>query len=683
MLPAAGVRVGSYELLAQIGSGGMGVVFKARDTRLERFVAIKFLLQEKDGPSDRGRRFMLEARAASALNHPHIITVHDIASESGQTFIVMEYIDGHTLSDLTGQRPMKLADLLGVAIQVADALSTAHEAGIVHRDLKPGNIMVNSHGQVKVLDFGLAKLMSPKDPFAGEAQTTETTRTIADQSKTAEGTILGSFHYMSPEQAQGLPIDARSDIFSFGSVLYEMVTGQRAFAGEGPISTLALIIGKDPPPVTTISSNTPPELERIISRCLRKDVTRRSQHISDVKLQLQEVKTDLESRRFASATRVPSRRSLWLALGLALALLAVCTVAWELSHRNSREASRMELERLSPDDDFTYTDPVISPDGKFVAYVSDRSGSAQLWLQQIGDNEPLQLTHEREGVNQPMFSPDGTHLVYVLGQYGSSHGLCIISTLGGASRELVGDNASRPRFSPNGQLILYLRLHSYSDDKSPDTKYMVVPTQGGFSRPVKTGPLDISFRSAAVWMDDKRIILTAQDSLDLLLDWFLVPVDGGKSIAMRTATYLEKAGVKVGEAKALYHDRVIFSSSNHIWEVPISRSSWKISGAPRQLTFGTEPESTSFIASSGSAAVGLSRTKSDVWFLPMDVAAGRITGAPRRITQDGRKKVSLRFPGPSNVFLLTLGRHESTGSTMSFMISRRARKHCYPVSLAG
>src|SRR5215469_1754488 len=285
-----GKRLGSYEILAPLGAGGMGEVYKARDTRLHRLAAIKVLSQDKMSGPDRRGRFVLEAQAASALNHPHIITIYaiDHDAESGIDYIAMEFVQGRTLEQSIGRRGLKLQDTLRIGIQIADALAAAHAAGIVHRDLKPGNVMLADNGSVKVLDFGLAKLTEPADDPADEA-----TRTIwGEASPTEKGTILGTVSYMSPEQAEGKAVDSRSDIFSYGSLLYEMATGRCAFRRQSKMSTLSAILREEPKPA---GEAIPRDLEKIIARCLRKDVARRFQHIDDVKIALEELKEESES----------------------------------------------------------------------------------------------------------------------------------------------------------------------------------------------------------------------------------------------------------------------------------------------------------------------------------------------------------------------------------------------------
>ena len=267
----------------------MGEVYKARDSRLNRSVAIKVLPPDKTSDSDRKRRFVQEARAASALNHPNIITIYDIGREDGIDFVVMEYVAGKTLDRLIPRRGLKLNEVLKYSIQIADGLAKAHSAGIIHRDLKPGNVMVTDEGLVKVLDFGLAKL-TERQNVAQENDSAASTREV-----TEPGIVMGTVSYMSPEQAEGKGVDARSDIFSFGSLLYEMVTGQSAFHGDSTASTLAAILNQEPKPISKLVPGIPSDLEKIISRCLRKDRERRFQHMDDLKVALQELKEESAS----------------------------------------------------------------------------------------------------------------------------------------------------------------------------------------------------------------------------------------------------------------------------------------------------------------------------------------------------------------------------------------------------
>src|SRR5579864_3829681 len=294
-----GRTLAHYEIVEKLGEGGMGVVYKARDTHLERFVAIKVLPPEKLSDAERTRRFVREAKSASALNHPNIITVHDIAEEHGINFMVMEYVAGKTLDRTIQRQGMRLNEALKCAVQVADALAAAHEVGIIHRDLKPSNVMVTEKGQVKVLDFGLAKLTEKAAPEEAATQTLGR----AGPPLTDEGVVLGTTAYMSPEQAEGRKIDVRSDIFSFGSLLYEMATGRKAFHGDSRMSTLTAILRDEPKPMSEGGEAIPRDVQKIIARCLRKDPARRFQTMADLKVVLEEVKEESES---GSLTEVPA-----------------------------------------------------------------------------------------------------------------------------------------------------------------------------------------------------------------------------------------------------------------------------------------------------------------------------------------------------------------------------------------
>jgi serine/threonine-protein kinase len=288
-----GRTIQQYQLLEKLGAGGMGEIYKALDTRLNRTVAIKVLPSAKSGDPERRRRFLQEAQAASGLNHPSIITIHDVISDGDTEFMVMEYVHGKTLNDLIPKGGLRVPLLIKYALQMADALSAAHAAGIVHRDLKPANAMVTDSGLVKVLDFGLAKLTDRGTmPDAGGD---DRTRTIANAPMTVEGSILGTVSYMSPEQAQGKKVDARSDIFSFGAVLYEMATGVRAFEGESSLSTLSAILRDEAKPMSEVAPDVPPQLEDVIQRCLRKMPDDRWQSMKEIQTALSMLKRESDS----------------------------------------------------------------------------------------------------------------------------------------------------------------------------------------------------------------------------------------------------------------------------------------------------------------------------------------------------------------------------------------------------
>ncbi|HEY1760279.1 MAG TPA: serine/threonine-protein kinase [Bryobacteraceae bacterium] len=359
-----GQTVLHYQFLEKLGSGGMGEIYKAQDIRLNRFVAIKVLTAAATGDPDRRRRFIQEAQAASALNHPNIITIHDIVSESGTDFMVMEFVSGKTLVDLIPKGGLRVSQVLKYAVQMADALQAAHNAGIVHRDLKPGNVMVTDSGLVKVLDFGLAKL-TDRGPLTNLSGPNDATMTIAEAPLTVEGSIIGTVSYMSPEQAQGKKVDTRSDIFSFGVVLYEMVTGSRAFEGDSTLTTLSAILRDDVRPVAEFAPEAPPQLELVIKRCLKKSPDDRWQTMKDVEMALAALKHESDSgmlhrsrlteplphpENHASADKrkgVPGPVLAGVLFGL-VALAAIAGNAWWKHHKAPPPVEQAAIEPAAP-----------------------------------------------------------------------------------------------------------------------------------------------------------------------------------------------------------------------------------------------------------------------------------------------------------------------------------------------
>jgi serine/threonine protein kinase len=347
-----GQKILHYEILEKLGAGGMGEIYKAQDTRLNRLVAIKVLLGVSD-PESR-RRFIQEAQAASSLNHPNIITIHDIVSDGQDQFMVMEYVKGKTLGELTPQGGLGAPLTLQYAVQIADGLHAAHSVGIVHRDLKPGNIMVTALGLVKILDFGLAKLTGP----TSDVSLSDATQTVGPAPMTVQGSILGTVSYMSPEQAQGAKVDARSDVFSFGCVLYEMVTGRKAFEADSPLLTLTAILRDEPLPVSGIVTGIPPELVQLIHRALRKAPGQRFQSMQEMYAELAALKQKSDSGilnvplNFSNVTRPmkPVRRPHRPIAALVATLLAVALAGawWWVSHGNSKPLVHIHAPAPSP-----------------------------------------------------------------------------------------------------------------------------------------------------------------------------------------------------------------------------------------------------------------------------------------------------------------------------------------------
>jgi eukaryotic-like serine/threonine-protein kinase len=469
-----GTILGPYEIISLIGAGGMGEVYRARDPRLGRDVAIKVLPADRVADEDRRRRFAQEAKAASALNHPHIITIHEIESANGHDFIVMEYVRGKSLDALIPRHGMRLGEVLRIAIPVADALAAAHARGIIHRDLKPANVMVGADGAVKVLDFGLAKLSGSDD--AADDHPTHT----ADGGLSAPGTITGTAAYMSPEQATGGPVDARSDIFSFGALLYEMVTGVRAFVGTSIADTLAAVLRAQPKPPIEVVPAVPSDLQKVILRCLRKDPERRIQHMGDVKLALQEVKEESDSG-VTTQPPVPRWRG---ARAVAVGILAVVVIgagAWLLK-RSPAVVPPMRVVPLTALPG-TESNPTFSPDGDQVAFEWDgeKQDNSDIYVTLVGSSEIRRLTSDPAMESNPTWSPDGRQIAFLRARPEGAT-IQLVSALGGADRKLSDfRGADWLRWSPDGRWLAAGRAANVAGQ--PGGIYLI-PPDGGDSRPL-------------------------------------------------------------------------------------------------------------------------------------------------------------------------------------------------------
>jgi Tol biopolymer transport system component len=510
----------------------MGLVWKARDTRLDRFVALKTLPAERVADPERKRRFAQEAKSASALNHPNIVHIYDIADADGMQFIAMEYVHGKTLEQLIGRKGLRLNEVLKYALQIADALAKAHSARLIHRDLKPSNIMVTDGGLVKVLDFGLAKLAeTATGEFDEKANSTELQGRC-----TEEGTIVGTTAYMSPEQVESTKLDARSDIFSFGAVLYEMVTGRRAFHGHSRLSTLSAILKDDPKPLNSILPDVPRDLERIISQCLRKNPERRFQHMDDLKLALLDLKEESESGKLSAiADRgvgvKRGRRRLVLRAGVVSVLMIAAAGLWlRVLRPPPAAAPGLRIVPLTSYPGWQH-DPAFSHDAKQIAFSWDgeEGDNFDIYVKLVDAGSPLRLTTDLATERLPAWSPDGRYVAFyrILDE---EHGaIMIIPALGGAERTVAHASAlgycQGLSWSPDGKSIAMV---DRSSSQALDSIFLL-SISSGEKRRITSPPEGYVGDCSPVFSPDGRAVgFVRSKALAVGGELNIVPIDGSE-----------------------------------------------------------------------------------------------------------------------------------------------------------
>jgi len=503
-----GRTISHYRVIEKLGGGGMGVVYKAEDIRLHRFVALKFLPEDVAHDPQGLARFQREAQAASALNHPNICTIYDVGEENGKAFIAMEFLDGLTLKHRIGGRPIETTILLPWAIEIADALDAAHSAGIVHRDIKPANIFVTKRGHAKILDLGLAKVTPvTRDVDGGSAQSTLT----LEEHLTGPGTAVGTIAYMSPEQVRVKELDARTDLFSFGTVLYEIATGALPFRGESAGVIFKAILDGTPVPPVRLNPELPIELERIVNKCLEKDRDLRYQHASDIRTDLQRLKRDttLVSQGNAELGAKTSGRRVSLALGAVLALLAMAGVysiyrIASTSRGGNFTFQKMELQKLTNAGNVVLA--ALSPDGKYIGYVADEGGKQSLWVRQVAIDSNLKIQEAVANAYAGLtFSPDGNSLYFSRGDEGNQAmtSLYRVPTLGGSVRRILTGLDSAVAFSRDGQSLAFISgdpVHGSMDLKLGDL-------DGNNERKLATVKSSLIPFLAPAWSPDGRTIV--------------------------------------------------------------------------------------------------------------------------------------------------------------------------------
>jgi Tol biopolymer transport system component/tRNA A-37 threonylcarbamoyl transferase component Bud32 len=601
----------------------MGEVYRARDPRLNREVAIKVLPADRVEDEDRRRRFVQEAQAASALNHPHIITIYEIESANGIDFIVMEYVRGKSLDALIPRHGMRLSELLRVAIPVADALGAAHARGIVHRDLKPANVIVGEDGAVKVLDFGLAKLMG------GDETEEETDTRVADVRLSGPGTVAGTAAYMAPEQASGGKVDARSDIFSFGAMLYEMVTGARAFAGAFTVETLNAVIRAQPKAPSAVVPGLPSDLEKAILRCLRKDPDRRYQHIDDVKIALQDIKEESESgATMPGPIRHSRSRQMLAALAASLALVTIAL--WLTGPRTVPQRSPLRVISLTTMKGTEFS-PTFSPDGEQVAFSwnGENEDNDDIYVKFVGSTEVRRLTTDSSDDLDPSWSSDSRQIAFIrfeklppsqpvgfgANRWGNAR-VHLVSALGGSDRTLSDLPVyGVAAWSPDGHWLAVGRDPGADSGGNDTAGIYLIPVAGGEPRRLTSARSTTGFDAFPAFSPDGQRL--AYDSCQSVMKY------GGCDVFVLD---LNPGYVPTGPARQLTHESIVISrvawshdgasviydgspspGLSYLWRVPIDRV-----GAPERLE----------VAGNGAQSPAIASSRDRLAFVRMTVQSG-------------------------------------------------------------
>jgi len=646
---AEGRAIGPYRVVGLIGSGGMGRVYEAEDPRLGRRVALKVLHPERDD-AERRRRFEREARAIASLSHPSIVHVYAIDEADGLIYIAMERVAGRTLGELIPADGMPLAQILDLAVPLADALAAAHASGVVHRDLKPANVMVDPEGRVKVLDFGLAKWVRGGDVLAS-----------AVSDVTREGRVVGTVSHMSPEQAEGREIDHRTDLFALGVTLFEMCTGRLPFPGSSAASVITAIIRDTPPPVTELNPRLPEELARLVKRLLAKDPERRCQSAADVRSELAELRDRLVSGELRALSRRRARGPLWAA-----ALVAVAAFATALFL--SRDGGRGSAAALQGSFDVLTTGvgpelgPSLSPDGRFVVYSARPAGNWDVFLLRVGGERPMSLTGDSESDDlQPVFSPDGEQVAFRSARSGG--GLFLMGATGESVRRLA-DFGWNPSWSPDGREVAFATLPVFHSpfDRPAKSELWAVEVASGRTRRISPGDAVQPSWSPG----GHRIAYWGLPDGSSQRDIWTVPARGGEPVAVTRDEAVDWNPVWSPDGAWLYFSSNRGGSMN-LWRVAIDERSGAVTGEPERVTTPATYAHDLAFSRDGNRLVYVSTlVEQELLRIPFDPATGRNTGPAEpvirdlrgasfpQVSPDGRWLVYTRSQQQEDVVLSTL-----------------------------
>ncbi len=611
-----GKRINQYKILSILGEGGMGTVYLAEDTKLERKVAVKLLTGDFADDATRLNRFFQEAKSASALNHPNILTVHEMGEFDATHFIVTEFIKGKTLNKFLNEENSSISAKLEIAAQIASALTAAHEAGIVHRDLKPDNLMVRSDGIVKILDFGIAKLTDLNNSTEIDAEA----KTVVKYTITMPGMIIGTPQYMSPEQARGQKIDFRSDIFSFGVVLYEMLTGKPPFAGATNMDVIGSILKDEPTPLGEHLPEVSHDLERIVHKALRKDREQRYQHIKDLLIDLSDVKKTLEfetgqiyrrthserahrtTEETSSLARQPRFSFLHVLFFLLILSAAIGGIYWWLAAHNeavlkTADLKTAEVANWSSSPGETYSVGSFSPDAKMVAFTSTRGGSKNIWVKQTVSGESIQVTKDDFGNRNPVWSPAGDELAF-FSTRGKQAGIWRIPPLGGSPVFVaeIKDLGSQLKFWSKGNLIYY---------ESKNDLYAVDINSGAITQVAELSAKNAKPTTISLARDEGRIAFASQDEKT----WNLWTADAKGENAQKF--FSGQNPIK----NVVWHPdgkRILFSSRvDETYQIFVADTN---GAPPQQITFAETDVLALDVSSDGTRILyGSAKEESDIW----------------------------------------------------------------------
>jgi Tol biopolymer transport system component len=670
MTLTAGIKLGPYEIQSPLGAGGMGEVYRARDTRLDRVVAVKVLASHLSSSPELKQRMEREARAISSLNHPHICQLYDIGQHNGTDFLVMEFLEGETLAEKLRNGGLPLAEVFKIGIDVAEALAVAHRSGIVHRDLKPGNIMLTASG-AKLMDFGLAKPLGVQTAVSGSGTAPPSFTAVATLSGpsplsplTTAGSIVGTIQYMAPEQIEGKEADARSDIFAFGAVLYEMVAGKRAFSGKSQISLASSILESDPTPISALKPNTPAVFEHVVTTCLQKNPEERYQSALDIKLELQWIAADRPTPAVATATPAPAKRNERIGWAAAVVAAIVLGAAAAILFYHPAQPAPSIRAVIDPPEKTTLNltgdsagPPVLSPDGASIAFAATGAdGKIALWVRPTNALEARALPGTA-GAIFPFWSPDSHSLGFF------AEGKLKTIDLSGGSAQVVCD-AVLGRGAAWGpeDVILF--------SAGPTSPLMRVSASGGTPIPMTT--LDAAQHTSHRWPfflpDGKHFLYLAlnhdptKSASDML---YYASLDGRENRPLLRS-----------QSNAIYADGfLLFGRGDQLMAQAFDPASGKLGGGPQTVVAGVMNDSSTWHVDASAAADGLlifaSGASGDVQLVWVDRATKQISPIADKLTDlqvavispQGDRVAMQINAGATDIWMLDLARGVRTRLT--------------------